>query len=222
MKVFIVIPAYNEQKQIQQVIAQVKKEGYPNILVVDDGSGDQTFLVARETGVNVVRHVINRGKGAATKTGLRGALLLGADIVVTIDGDGQHDPGDIPKVVQPLLDQKVDVVLGNRFKGDNKIPLIRKIYNRVGDWFTFVLGGVLVSDSQSGFRAYSSKAIKMIDTKGDRYEFESEIIHEIAANKLNFVEVPIKVRYTEYSLSKGQNFKNGIKTVLRLFFRKVI
>ncbi|MFC1651590.1 glycosyltransferase family 2 protein [Patescibacteria group bacterium] len=222
MKIFVAIPAYNEKTKIKTVVGDVKKEGYQNVLVVDDGSSDDTFEMAQKAGATTIKHLINRGKGAATKTALKGALALGAEIVVTIDGDGQHDPKDISRAIQPLLDKKIDVVLGSRFKSKNKIPFLRRFYNWIGNLVTFALGGVFVSDSQSGFRAYSKKALGLIDTRGDRYEFESEIIHEISQNKLSFTEVPVKVRYTKYSMTKGQGLKNGIKTFLRLFLKKIV
>ena len=222
MKIFVTIPAYNEEQKIGSVVGGIRKLGYQNVLVVDDGSSDHTLREVEEAGAVTISHLINRGKGAATKTALEAALILGAEVVVTIDGDGQHDPSDIKRVIQPLLDGKVDVVLGTRFKGKNKVPFLRRVYNLVGNLFTFILGGVFVSDSQSGFRAYSKKALELIDTKTDRYEFESEVIHEVAGNKLSFLEVPIGVKYTKYSMSKGQGFKNGIKTAWKLLIKSIV
>lgn len=216
-KIFIVIPAYNESPVILDTIKEVKKAGYKDIVVVDDGSTDGTIL-AQKAGVYYIKHSINRGKGAATKTGFEAAKILGADAVVTIDGDGQHDTTEIKKLLEPLTVEKNDVVLGTRNFGSKEIPFLKKIYNFIGNMATWVFYGLWVTDSQSGFRAYSKKALNLIDTKTDRYEYDSEVIREIKKNKLKFKEVPIEVKYTEYSMGKAskQGFKNGVKTLLKM------
>lgn len=217
-KVFIVIPAYNEGKVIASVIASVKKEGFKNIIVVDDGSSDKTFEEAKKTGVIVLRHILNRGKGAAVKTGIEYAKLKKADVVVTIDADGQHNPKDIKKLVD-ALDKKTDVVLGSRFLNKkNKLPLFNRLANFFANFLVWVVYGLYVSDSQSGFRAYSKKALNLIEIYSYDYDFESRVIYEIAWHKLAYKEVPIDVFYTSYSLSKKhkQNLINGIKTFLKI------
>ncbi len=218
-KVYIVIPAYNEEKVIAEVIAEIRSAGYKNIILVDDGSSDQTFKVAQKTGVETFRHKINRGKGATTKTGIEAAKLLGADIVVTMDADGQHDPADIINLITPL-NKGFDVVLGTRLKNPQGMPFYKIIANKIGNFFTWYLYGLWVTDSQSGFRAYSRHAANLINTKTDRYEYDSEVIHEIYLYKLKFTEVPITVRYTEYSMGKvqKQDFINGIKTLYKMIW----
>lgn len=217
-KVFIVIPCYNEEKVIKKVIKDIKNEGWKNIIVVDDGSTDNTLQKAKEEKVFALRHVINRGKGAAVKTGLEFAKTKDADIVVTIDGDGQNNPKEIKKMVKKI-EEGFEVVMGTRFKKKkNKIPTFNKLANRFANIFIFIVYGIMVSDSQSGFRAYGKKALKLLDLKMDRYEFDSEVIREIARNKLKYTEIPIDVFYTEYSKSKKQkqNLVNGIKTMIRI------
>jgi glycosyltransferase involved in cell wall biosynthesis len=218
--VWIVIPAYNEEAVIASVITDIRAAGYDNILVVDDGSKDATFKVAQKSGAVAVHHRLNRGKGAATKTGIEAAKLLGAEIVVTLDGDGQHNPEDIEKLIAPIVKRKAAVVLGTRLKNPKGMPWYKIAHNLVGNAIVWYLYGLWVSDSQSGFRAYSRKAIHMIDTKTDRYEYDSEVIREIRKHRLKFSEVPIEVRYTEYSMGKlyKQSFLTGIKTVSRMIF----
>jgi glycosyltransferase involved in cell wall biosynthesis len=220
-KIYIVIPAFNEESVISDVIQEVRGAGYENIIVVDDGSSDKTQEKAEMTGVVALRHKINRGKGAATKTGIEAAKLLGADIIVTMDGDGQHDPKDIGKLIEPIIQNHCDVVLGTRLKNKKGMPWYKIIANYIGNFFTWYLFGLWVTDSQSGFRAYSKHAFEIIDTKGDRYEYDSEIIREIYLYKLKFKEVPIVVRYTEYSMGKNQKqgFINGIKTLYKMVFK---
>lgn len=216
-KIIIVIPAFNEAGIIQDVIAEVRKSGYENIIVVDDGSKDNTYQKVKEAGAIALRHKINRGKGATAKTGIEAAKLLGADIIITMDGDGQHNPKDIQKMIT-LIDDGYDVILGTRLKNHNGMPFYKIIANHLGNFFTWSIYGLWVTDSQSGFRAYSKKALELIETKTDRYEYDSEVIREISRHKLKYAEVPIEVRYTEYSMNKPNkmNFKNGIKTLIKM------
>jgi len=217
-KIFVVIPAFNESSVIKGVIAEVNSAGYENIIVIDDGSIDETFeKVSGKPGVVALKHFLNRGKGAAVKTGMEAAKILGADVAVTMDGDGQHNPRDIAKMLE-FIRQGHDVVLGTRLQNPKGMPLYKIAANHIGNFFTFVFYGLWVTDSQSGFRAYSKKALDLIDTRTDRYEYDSEVIREIVRHRLKFKEIPIEVRYTEYSMSKAQkqNLKNGIKTLIKM------
>lgn len=214
-KIFIVIPAFNEESVISEVIAKIKKVGYKNIIVVDDGSSDKTFAKAKTTSITVLRHALNRGKGAAIKTGIEAAKIMGADTVVTFDGDGQHDPKDIKKIIQ-LLEKGDSIVLGVR--SFDKVPILKRLANLFGNSFTWMIYGMSVKDSQCGLRGFSKSALDVIDTQNDRYEYDSEVIREIYKNKLKYSEVPIKVYYTKYSQQKKmkQGFANGIKTLYRM------
>jgi UDP-N-acetylglucosamine---dolichyl-phosphate N-acetylglucosaminyltransferase len=222
-KIFIVIPAFNEELIIREVVNDIRKKGYSRIIIVDDGSQDNTFEEAQSAGVIALRHKINRGKGAATKTGIEAAKLLEADVIVTMDGDGQHDPKDITKLINPIILGKKDVVLGTRLKNPEGMPFYKIVQNYIANALTWYLFGLWVSDSQSGFRAYSKKAADLIDTKYDRYEYDSEIVREIYINKLKYQEIPIKVRYTKYSMGKEhkQNWINGTKTLYKMFLKLI-
>ena len=214
-KTLIALPAYNEAKVIGSVISGIKNEGYGEILVVDDASKDSTYETASKAGAVVLRHVINRGAGAATMTAIEYARDNGYLELVLLDSDGQHDPKDIKK----LLRAKGDVVIGIRDWKSRTMPWSRKFFNVVGNVVTWVFFGLYVKDSQSGFKVLRRKALERIQLTYDRYEFCSELIGEIKAKRLSFSQIPIKVIYTDYSRSKGQNFLNGIKMVLRLIFR---
>lgn len=217
-KIFIVIPAFNEESVIQEVIKEISLAGYTKIIVVDDGSLDETFKSAKSiSGVLALKHFINRGKGAAAKTGIEAAKILGADVVITIDGDGQHNPTDIAKMLE-LIHQGNDVVLGSRLHNPKGMPAWKIAANHFGNFCTWAIYGLWVTDSQSGFRAYSKKAINLIETKTDRYEYDSEVIREIHRNKLKFIETPIEVRYTQYSMNKvhKMNLTNGFKTLIKM------
>jgi glycosyltransferase involved in cell wall biosynthesis len=217
-KIYIIIPAFNEATVIQDVIVEIQKAGYASIIVVDDGSADNTHQKAGEiAGVIALNHFINRGKGAAIKTGIEATKILGADMVVTMDGDGQHNPADISKMIT-LINAGQDVVLGTRLKNPQGMPWYKIIHNKIGNFFVWIIYGLWVTDSQSGFRAYSKKAIDLIDTKTDRYAYDSEVIREIYRHKLQYAEIPIEVRYTPYSMGKvhKMNLKNGLKLLIRM------
>lgn len=216
-KIYIIIPVYNESPVIEETVAEVKKAGYHNIIAVDDGSSDGSYYKLLEMDVIALKLAINRGKGAAVKTGVDAAKILGADVVITIDGDGQHNPEDIDSMLN-LINQGYDVVLGSRLKNPKGMPWYKIIANHLGNFFTLLIYGLWVTDSQSGFRAYSKKAIELIDTQTDRYEYDSEVIREIKRHNLKHVEIPIEVRYTDYSMNKvnKQGLKNGIKTLIKM------
>lgn len=215
-KTFIIIPAYNEASVIGGVIDELMSQGYKDIIVVDDGSTDDTYLKAKEKGIVVLRHILNRGKGAAVKTGIEAAKILKAQSVVTFDGDGQHEPKDIKKALTLL--EKYDVILGRRDFSQKHIPLFKKIGNFLGNLITWFVYGLWVADSQSGMRAYSKRAIDHIETMADRYEYDSEIMREIIRHGLIYTEMPIHVRYSDYSQKKEnrQSLTSAIQTVIRM------
>lgn len=230
--VYVVIPAFNEEKAIGHVIDSVKKEDFENIIVVDDGSEDNTFEIAKSKNCVTLKHLINRGKGAATQTGMDMAKLLGAEATITIDGDGQHFANDIYKVAKPIINKECDIVVGSRLKSKKgvPIPLFKKVVNIIANWMVLVFYGVYVSDSQSGFRGYSRDALEKINTTQDKYEFESEVLHLAENYKLKIQEVPIKVRYTDYSKNKYSDIKdfpsqglgNGIRMLVKMVIRSIM
>lgn len=214
---WVVIPVYNEERVVGDVVNGVRAAGYEHVLVVDDGSRDRSAEVAENAGALAVRLSVNRGKGAAAKTGIEAAKLLDADVVVTMDGDGQHNPANIGPMLERIRGG-MDVVLGTRPFDRSKMPAYKVLANQLGNLATWLTFGLLVHDSQSGFRAYGKRALELIETTSDRYEYDSEVIREIKRHDLKFAEVPIEVRYTAYSMGKAtkQNFSNGIKTLIRM------
>ncbi|MBN1618240.1 glycosyltransferase family 2 protein [Candidatus Dojkabacteria bacterium] len=223
LKTYIALPAYNESKVIGDVISTLKNNNFENVVVVDDGSSDNTGQIASKYGATVFTHVINRGKGAATKTAIEACLRLGADYVITMDSDGQHVVDDIKKMDTQLRKSKFDVILGSRFIDTNNIPKIKVVYNMIANLVTYLLFGIWVSDSQSGLRGYTAQAADKISDVGDQYEYETEIIREIGRNNLKYKEIPIKVLYTKYSQNKlkRQSLLSGINTFFRLIFKAI-
>lgn len=223
MKAVIVLPAYNEASVIRQVIANLPKKlnGISNLeyVVINDGSTDQTGAIAKKEGIKILSHIINRGLGAAIKTGIDYAKSQDVDLFVTFDSDGQHNPRDIQKVINPILQEKADLVIGTRFKNKQKVPLDRLIINKLANLATLLFFGVLTTDSQSGLRAFSKKAIKHIDFKADKMDFSSEILLEAKRHNLKVIEVPIDLIYTPYSREKGQKNMNALSIFAKFLVR---
>ncbi|MBI4133773.1 glycosyltransferase family 2 protein [Candidatus Uhrbacteria bacterium] len=220
MKTIAVIPAYNEEKTIGGVV-KATLPFVSRVIVVDDGSTDETGPRARDAGALVLRHLINRGLGATLGTGIAAALGAQADLIVTLDADGQHDATEIPTLVFPIERGFADVVLGSRMLKGTGMPVVRRVANHLGNFITLAFFGLFVTDSQSGFRAFSARAAQKIEIRSNRMEVSSEIIAEIRRKGLRVAEVPIRSIYTAYSLSKGQSFWVGVKTACRLILRRL-
>jgi UDP-N-acetylglucosamine---dolichyl-phosphate N-acetylglucosaminyltransferase len=220
----IVIPAYNEARTIAEVVGGATKFA-DRVIVVDDGSRDETGRLAKQAGALVVRHAVNRGVGAAIGTGIEAAVRLGADAVVTMDADGQHRAEDAGRVFDRLAKGDVEFVMGSRMKkGDEpgNMPFHRVLFNTVGNLLTFLLFGVWVTDSQCGLRGLSHGAARTIELRTSGMESISEFIKEMKDKHWRHDEVAIKAIYTDYSMSKGQNLFLGIKVALKLIFRRFI
>lgn len=222
MKIFIVIPTYNEEKMIKQVIQSIKKEGFTNIIIVDDASIDNTSKIAKEENILLYKHIINRGLGGALNTGITAALTNKADIIVTFDADGQHKATDIKKLIQPIINKEADVVIGSRLISNEQMHFIRRIGNFGLNIITYLLFGVYCTDTQSGLRAFSKETAEKIKIKTNRMEVSSEIIQEIKRNNLKLKEIPIQPIYTDYSMQKGQTHLNAFRIIYKLILRKLI
>jgi glycosyltransferase involved in cell wall biosynthesis len=223
--IWIVIPAYNEGTRIAHVIADLHTHGYTNILVVDDGSHDDTASIAREAGAEVLTHIINRGQGAALRTSWSYLDDIHTpDIIVTFDADGQHQASDIQNLIQPILDDQADIVLGSRFlspKNTLNIPLLRRLMLRGAIIFTNTLSHIHLTDTHNGLRALNRKAYTSINIFHRGMEHASDIIDEITRNKLRYCERPVHITYSDYSLAKGQKTSNFIKIALKVILKKL-
>lgn len=214
--VWIVIPAYEEEMTIGSVLEGLNKEGYDRVIVVDDGSEDRTAEISRSKGAKVVSHKDNQGLGAAIRTGLKEARSRGAEVVVTFDADGQHDPKEIDRLIEKL--DGADFVIGERSR--EQMPLNKRVGNYGLDVITYMLGGVL-TDSQSGFRAFGPKALAKIRIRSDKYSVSSEIVIQVGEKNLEFESISIKGIFTDYSKSSGTTIASGLKIFLDLLKLKV-
>lgn len=222
--VAVVIPARNEARIIAAVLANIATEVRSHQvvpIVIDDGSEDETSAAAREAGAIVIRHWTNLGVGAATTTGFRAAQELDADIIVTMDGDGQHDPREITTLMDCLLDGPYDVVIGSRLSIHDGMPPLRFAANLLLNGLTFLVYGKIVSDSQSGFKAFTRDAVDRMELNCSGYEICSEMVGEIYRKEFRYKSIPVRAVYTPYSRAKGQPFLNGVNLILGLFMRLV-
>jgi len=222
-KLYIVIPAFNEQKAIGSTIQSLHNEGYSNILVINDGSVDETAWAAQEAGAEVISHIINRGQGAALQTGIEYAReTYEPDVIVTFDADGQHRPEDIPSLIRPVTEEGFDIALGSRFlTQDSNVPFLRKIILKAGIIFTRFVSNIKLTDTHNGLRALGKKAMDSIDIAHRGMEHASDIIDEISRKKLKYMEVPVKVIYSEYSRQKGQKTSGFIKMGIKILIKKI-
>jgi glycosyltransferase involved in cell wall biosynthesis len=192
----VILPAYNEEVSIGSIVLLTRFYA-DNIIVIDDGSADRTAEIARKAGAEVIVHETNTGKGGALKTGFKAAADLGADIIVTMDSDGQHNPADIPKLVAPIIEGNADIVNGSRYLNGlgKNTPVYRRVGQTILDRFTNMNSGVKITDSQSGFRAFaaSTKDAFRFDAQG--MAIESEMLADAGKAGLRIKEVEIGVRY---------------------------
>ncbi|MBW3001676.1 glycosyltransferase family 2 protein [Candidatus Woesearchaeota archaeon] len=219
---FIVIAAYNEEKNLPNVISSLKKAGYNNVIAVDDGSKDNTFEVAEKAGATSLKHPFNQGQGAALRTGIRYALQQGAEIIVTFDADGQHRIEDLPAMITPVAEGDVDITLGSRFLRKTKVPLRRKILLKGSVLVIWLFYGIKMTDAHNGFRALSRNAAQKIRITCNRMAHASEIIDEIKRNKLKYKEIPVTIIYTKETLKQGEgSYFGALKILSKMISRKL-
>ena len=201
-RIIACIPAYNEEKTIAKIVILTQKYA-DKVIVVDDGSTDMTAEIAQKLGAIVLKHNKNMGKGAALKTALQKAKQLNPDIIITLDADGQHNPNEIPKLIKPILEGKADIVIGSRFLQKTNIPTYRKIGLKIIELLHKpIIKGI--TDTQSGFRAYTQKAAETLaeELTAKGYATETEQIYIAQKHGLKIAEVPIKVNYNVENPSK--------------------
>lgn len=213
-KVTVILPAYDEEVSIGSIVLLTKHYA-DNVIVVDDGSSDRTAEIARKAGAEVIQHKMNKGKGVALKTGFTTADNLGADIIVTMDSDGQHNPADIPKLVDPIIKGDADMVNGSRYLNgqDKNTPVYRRVGQTVLDRATNLNSGLQVTDSQSGFRAFAASTKDIFRFNAQGMAIESEMLADAGKFGLRIAEVEIGVRY-DVDCSTEHPIKHGLGVFL--------
>ena len=220
--VIIIIPVFNEASVIRKVIGELLEQGFGGIVIVDDGSTDNLREIISDLPGTYIRHKINLGQGAALQTGIEYGKSTTAEIVVTFDADGQHCAESIHDLIKPILQGHADVVLGSRFlnEGGNEVPTSRIVLLQVARFVNFLLFGYLFTDAHNGLRAFNRKAIELIKITENRMAHASEFPVLFKQNKLRVVEVPVKIRYDQYSKRKGQSGFDSVRVFFDLVLHK--
>jgi glycosyltransferase involved in cell wall biosynthesis len=222
-RICVVLPAYNEEITIGSIIAKCKKYT-DNVIVVDDGSTDSTYEISQSCGATVIKNAQNLGKGAAIKVAFNHVKTLDMDVIVILDADGQHNPEDIPKIVSPILNKEADMVIGSRFVNKEQyenIPKQRRFGNKVLTFVSNLGEEIKITDTQSGFRAFSKKSIEIFKFDQKSMNIESEMLDDAKNAKLIIKEVPIGCKYdgldtsTEGSIYHGFGVLNYILKIVR-------
>lgn len=219
-KTWVVIPMYNEATVVGKVIEGLLGT-FPNVVCVDDGSRDGSVVVARNAGAVVVEHPVNLGQGASLQTGIEYALQdPETDSIVTFDADGQHRVEDAAAMVARLRAESLDVVLGSRFLDSRtKLTAMKRIVLKVAALQMKLSTGLDLTDAHNGLRVLGRDVAGRIDLKQNRMAHASELVHQLAAFKVRYVEHPVHIIYTDYSKAKGQSLLNSVNIVADLFFK---
>ena len=219
---FVVVPAYNEARVIGDVVRGLLA-AFPNVVVVNDGSSDDTAAVLKETPATIVTHLINLGQGAALQTGITHALERGASYIVTFDADGQHRVEDALQAVRVLSEGGSDAVCGSRFLGTtSNVPRIRKFLLKAAVGLANLTSGARMTDAHNGLRALSRKAAACLELSQSGMAHASEIISQLRAHKMAMREIPVQIRYTEYSKTKGQSSLNAVNILFDLLIGRFL
>jgi glycosyltransferase involved in cell wall biosynthesis len=220
--ILALIPAYNEEKSIGDVIRGALKY-VDKVIVIDDGSSDKTYDIAYSLGATVLRHSRNMGVGASIRTGINYAKKVNPELIIILDADGQHDPNDIPRLIQPILSGQADFVLGSRFlQGNPTMPLLKFIGNKFLSLLVSILLCTRVTDAQTGFRALNRRALMALHIEAE-YTYVQEMIIKLYLKGCKLKEVPIKVRQRRYGRSKvASSIIRYIIRTLPIIFRTYI
>jgi polyprenyl-phospho-N-acetylgalactosaminyl synthase len=219
----VVVPAYNEEPMIGQVIREVRRL-FPWVVVVDDGSADNTAGEARAAGAIVLRHPVNVGQGGALETGIRFALASGAEFFITMDADGQHQPSDAVALLSRLQARRteLDMVLGSRFLGQRpQMGFRRRLLLRAATRLSRLLHGLPLTDTHNGLRVFGRNVAERMRFNHVDMAHASDVYDIIRKYRFRFEEYPVTIRYTHYSRSKGQSMVNAINVLIDLLFNRV-
>ena len=220
---YIIIPVYNDSVSVTNVATALLKAGYKKIIIIDDGSSDDVLEKLKPLPVFYLKHSVNLGQGAALQTGISYAIKQGAEIIITFDADGQHQPGDIPVLIAPIVAGEADIVLGSRFLSDDlaSLPIIRKLTLQTARFINLLFSGLLLSDAHNGLRALNKKAMTMINLTENKMAHASEILFEIKKHRLRWKEVPVNISYSSQTINKGQSSIDSVRILFDLVLHKL-
>jgi len=219
-RAWVVIPAFREATVLGGVVARLRGV-CQCVVVVDDGSRDDTGEAALAAGATVLTHVVNLGQGAALQTGIEYALRQGADYIFTFDADGQHSPDSLAIMAETMRTSGADIVLGSRWLGRaESMPAFRRLVLRVAVVFTRLHSGLAITDTHNGLRLFTRAAAARIQISQARMAHASELLDQIGATGLKYAEAPVTIQYTEYSLRKGQKLSGAFRVLLDMFYAR--
>ena len=218
---WVIIPVFNEASVISKVIGSITPI-FPNVVAVDDGSSDDTWSELRRSAPHPLRHLVNRGQGAALQTGTEYALRNGARRIAHFDADGQHRLEDLQKLTAAVAGGECDIALGDRFSGDtSEISAARQSILRMAVLFHRVFSGIRLNDVHNGLRVFSREAAESIEITADRMAHASELIDLIARSGMRIREYPVTIRYSDYSKAKGQRWTGGFRILFHYLIGRI-
>jgi polyprenyl-phospho-N-acetylgalactosaminyl synthase len=222
LMIFIVVPVYNENPTVVRKTVTDLLQAAFNVVLVDDASQNRIKEQLCDLPIHFLQHAINLGQGAALQTGTEYALTKNASVIAHFDADGQHHTKSLMSLIKSL-NLNIDIVLGSRFLAStpNHMPVLKKSLLRIATIVNFLFTGVLLTDAHNGMRAMNRKAASVIKLKENRFAHATELLSEIKKNKLRYLEVPVEISYSNYSLGKGQKTSNAFTIVVDLILRKV-
>jgi len=222
-KILVLVPTHNEGSVLQQTVATLLQQRQLQVVVIDDGSHEPAIDQVQGLPVTVLRHKVNLGQGAALQTGIAYARKTNAEYIITFDADGQHVASDLPALLQPLLHNEADIVLGSRFMAGhcNKVPFLKKGILHTARFIHYLFTGILLSDAHNGIRALNKTALEKISLTENRMAHASEILFLIKKHRLRYKEIAVTVRYTPYARQKGQGGGSAIKILFDLLLHKL-
>ncbi|PWT95515.1 MAG: glycosyltransferase family 2 protein [Bacteroidetes bacterium] len=219
--IYLILPAFNEASVLEKVLAEVIKSGY-HIVVVNDGSEDDTAKILEHFPITIINHSINLGQGAALQTGMDWAKIKDAEIVIHFDADGQHYADDVENLLKPVLDGECDLAIGSRFlNSKNAVPFFRKQILRMATFIESIFTGIKLTDAHNGLRALNKKALHSIQLSENRMAHATELISQAKRSNLRIKEVAVRVSYTNYTMQKGQGLLGGVHIIFNLLFKKI-
>ena len=222
-KIYVIVPVFNEEKVLKSVLDDLTANKLWEVIVVNDGSNDNSRNICNNYNIKIIDHIVNSGQGAAIRTGINYSIQNNADIICTFDSDGQHRVDDLQNMINLMLEnEKIDVVIGSRFINNvSKIPFRRKIALKFAVLFSKLVFGGNFTDVHNGLRVFTNNSARKINLVSNRMEHASLISESISKQNMRFVEMPVDIIYSEYSISKGQKLKDIIMMGFKLLLIKI-